>query len=73
MRGRVVLVGIGAPTLRNNALSLGQQVVAHIHRLAQQAAGIVTQIDDQPFMSPKLLIASVISAPVVSWNCVRWI
>ena len=47
VRGRVVLVGIGAPALRNDGLPLGQQVVADIHRLAQQAAGVVAQVKHQ--------------------------
>ena len=46
--GRVVLVGIGAAALGDDGLSLGQQVVADLNRLAQQAAGIAAQVEDQP-------------------------
>ena len=45
--GRVVLVGIGASALGDDGLALGQQVVADIDRLAQQAAGIVAQVEHQ--------------------------
>ena len=38
--GGVDLVGIGAAALRDDGLALGQQVVADIDCLAQQAAGI---------------------------------
>ena len=38
--GGVVQVGIGAAALRDDGLALGQQVVADVHRLAQQAARI---------------------------------
>jgi len=46
--GRVVLVRVGAPALRNDVLSLAQKVIADLHRLAQQAAGIVAQVQYQP-------------------------
>ena len=69
---RVVLIGIGASALRDDALSLGEQMVANVHRLAQQAAGVAAQIEDQA-----LQIAEAVdrrrssSSPVVSWNWVR--
>ncbi len=43
----VVLVGIGAAALRDDGLALGQQVVADVDCLAQQAAGIAAQIEHQ--------------------------
>ncbi len=55
MRGHVVLVRIGAAALRNDGLPLGQQVVANVHRLAQQASGIAAQVKDQALERPKAL------------------
>ncbi len=47
MRRGVVLIGVGAAALRNDGLALGEQVVANIDGLAQQAAGILAQIENQ--------------------------
>ncbi len=47
VRRRVHLVGIRASPLRHNHLPLGEQMVAYLHRLAQQAAGIAAQVEDQ--------------------------
>ena len=45
--GGVDLIGIGASALRDDGLALGQQMVANLDRLAQQAAGVVAQVEDQ--------------------------
>ena len=55
MRGRVVLVRIGAAALRDDGLPLGEQVVANVHRLAEQAAGIAAQVEDQALEVAKAL------------------
>ena len=56
----VVLVGISAAALRNDGLSLGEQMVADFNGLAQQAARIAAKIKDQPLqVLPKLSMASL--------------
>ncbi len=46
--GCVDLVGIGAAALRDDGLALGEQVVADLDRLAQQAAGVIAQVKNEP-------------------------
>ena len=46
--GGVHLVRIGAAALGDDALSLGEQMVAHLHGLAQQPAGVAAQVQHQP-------------------------
>jgi hypothetical protein len=47
VRGRVDLVGIGASALRDDVLPFGQQVVADLDCLAEQAAGVAAQVEDE--------------------------
>ena len=47
VRRHVVLIGVGAAALGDNGLALGEQVIADIDRLAQEAAGILAQIENQ--------------------------
>jgi hypothetical protein len=70
--GGVVLVGVGAPALADDALSLGEQVVADLDCLAEQAAGVAAQVKDQPLQVAEAVDGSMTSWAVVSWNCVRW-
>ena len=67
------LFGIGASALRDDDLTLLQELVADRDRFGQQSAGIAAQIEHQTLeIGPKLSSASPTSRPVVSWNCVMW-
>ena len=53
VRRCIIPVWKGAPALADDALPLGEQMVADLDRLVEQSAGIAPQVEDQPLQVAK--------------------
>ena len=66
--GDIALFRRGAAVVRNDQLALLQELVGHADAFAEQAAGILPQIEDQALQIAHLVERLATSCSVVSWK-----